>query len=361
LSDLSFSLTSVLHFRPRATLPASFVAAMFAVLLLVPAARSDATTVLWSSPTPADQSRFSVKTGARVSFSLAASTATRESVVHIAQAHGLPKGAAFNTLDGSTATATFKWTPSRAGDYLVQFTASVVGVTDVAPTMRYAIHVVPTTPKIQYPRTYSLADEKVAHWAAVLRATVVRSEPRASSRKVTTLDTWTTDGTQNIVLVLKAIDVSSRLSWYRVRLPILPNNSTGWVQSRYLGPLWSVHTHLYVDRARLRATLTRDGVPVFKTIVGVGKSIWPTPRGQFYIRDKMTSFGNPVYGPVAFGTSARSAVLTDWPGGGFVGVHGTNEPSILPGHVSHGCIRMPNASILKLARLMPVGTPLTVT
>ncbi|MGH3141895.1 MAG: L,D-transpeptidase, partial [Gaiellales bacterium] len=28
--------------------------------------------------------------------------------------------------------------------------------------------------------------------------------------------------------------------------------------------------------------------------------------------------------------------------------------------VSHGCIRMPNKSILKLARLMPVGTPLTV-
>jgi lipoprotein-anchoring transpeptidase ErfK/SrfK len=146
-----------------------------------------------------------------------------------------------------------------------------------------------------------------------------------------------------------------------VRLPILPNNSTGWVRARYLGDLWAVHTHLYVDRARMTATLKRDGVTVFKSVVGVGKSIWPTPRGEFYIRDKMTSFANPVYGPIAFGTSARSAVLTDWPGGGFVGVHGTNEPGILPGHVSHGCIRMPNASILKLARLMPVGTPLTVS
>ncbi len=53
-------------------------------------------------------------------------------------------------------------------------------------------------------------------------------------------------------------------------------------------------------------------------------------------------------------------MLTDWPGGGFVGVHGTNEPHILPGAVSHGCIRMPNESILKLARLMHVGTPLTI-
>ena len=67
-----------------------------------------------------------------------------------------------------------------------------------------------------------------------------------------------------------------------------------------------------------------------------------------------------VYGPIAFGTSARSAVLTDWPGGGFVGVHGTNEPQLIPGRVSHGCIRLRNPDILHLARLLPVGTPVTI-
>jgi L,D-transpeptidase-like protein len=339
---------------------ATLVAATLALLLLVPVAKSDSTSVLWASPTPVDQTRFSVKAGGRVTFVLTASTSDAAGVVHIAAARNLPKSAAFNSADGSTATATFTWLPTQAGDYTVQFTASLVGVNDVAPTLTYVIHVAPKVVKDRYPRSYKLSDEKVARWAAVLRAAVVRAQPRASARKVTTLETWTTDDTQNIVLVLKAIAVSPRLTWYRVRLPILPNNSTGWVQSRYLGPLFAVHTHLYVDRARLRATLKRDGVTVFKTIVGVGKSIWPTPRGEFYIRDKMTAFGNPVYGPIAFGTSARSPVLTDWPGGGFVGVHGTNEPSILPGRVSHGCIRMPNASILKLARLMPVGTPLTV-
>ena len=34
---------------------------------------------------------------------------------------------------------------------------------------------------------------------------------------------------------------------------------------------------------------------------------------------------------------------------------------ILPGRVSHGCIRLPNAAILRLARLMPMGTPVTIT
>ena len=345
----------------RVSIPVAIAVAALTLLSLVPAALSDTAPVNWSSPTPADQSRFSTTTGSRVTFNLAASTSVPDGIVHIGAARSLPKGAMFNASDGSPAHGSFSWRPERAGDYSVQFVASTVGASTVAPTLTYAIHVRAKVAKVQYPRSYTLADEKVARWAAVLRRAVVRTKPSLASRAVTTLDTWTTDDTQNIVLVLNGTDVSAGRTWYRVRLPILPNNSTGWVQARYLGDLYTVHTHLYVSRTTMTATLKRDGVTVFKSIVGVGKSVWPTPRGEFYIRDKMTSFGSPVYGPVAFGTSARSPVLTDWPGGGFVGVHGTNEPGILPGRVSHGCIRMPNASILKLARLMPVGTPLTVS
>ena len=51
---------------------------------------------------------------------------------------------------------------------------------------------------------------------------------------------------------------------------------------------------------------------------------------------------------------------TDWPGGGMIGIHGTDEASLIPGHPSHGCIRVPNCEIVKLARLLPIGTPLTI-
>jgi len=227
-----------------------------------------------------------------------------------------------------------------------------------AATQSKRVH---AAPKPKYPHSFTLTNGKIAHWAPVLTAAPVRSKPSLTARVMTTLDTTTTDGTSNLVLVLTGIDVSPSHTWYRVRLPILPNNSTGWVRAGYLGDLYTVHTHLYVNRSTLRATLKRDGKTIFTTIVGVGHSYWPTPAGQFYIRDKLTGFDDPVYGPVAFGTSARSAVLTDWPGGGFVGVHGTNEPQILPGYVSHGCIRMPNGSILRLAQLLQVGSPLTVT
>jgi lipoprotein-anchoring transpeptidase ErfK/SrfK len=178
---------------------------------------------------------------------------------------------------------------------------------------------------------------------------------------VTALETRTTDGTQNIVLVLEGVDVSPSETWYRVRLAILPNNSTGWVRGDNLGRLFAVHTHLYVDLARMTATLKRDGVTVFKTPVGIGRPVSPTPRGEFYVRDKLTRFDDVFYGPVAFGTNARSPVLTDWPDGGLVGVHGTNRPELVPGRISHGCIDIRNDALLRLARLMPVGTPLTIS
>ena len=80
----------------------------------------------------------------------------------------------------------------------------------------------------------------------------------------------------------------------------------------------------------------------------------------FYIRDRLTRYRSGTYGPLAFGTSARSVQLTDWPEGGFIGIHGTDQPGLLPGRVSHGCISMRNRDILRLGRLMAVGTPVTI-
>jgi lipoprotein-anchoring transpeptidase ErfK/SrfK len=335
------------------------------MLMLVPTAMSDVSSVVWSSPTPADRSHFDVNAGAQVSFELAASADVPGTLVRVAAATALPKGSLFTSADGAVARGSFSWKPQQGGDYALKFVATNVATHAAAAPVTYTVHVRGAKPvakaKVQYPLSQRLADDKVAHWAAVLRRGVVRAQPRANSRRVTTLDTRTSDDTQNIVLALQSFTSKPGQTWYRVRLPILPNNSTGWVQSNAVGKLFKVNTHLYVDRAHFRATLKRNGRVIFTSIVGVGRSIWPTPRGEFYIRDKLSNFNDPFYGPIAFGTSARSATLTDWPGGGFVGVHGTNQPSILPGRVSHGCIRMPNENILKLARLMPVGTPVTIT
>ena len=207
---------------------------------------------------------------------------------------------------------------------------------------------------------FALSDpDGVSRWAPVLRRVVAREQPAAHARPVAVLGTRTGDGTQNLVLALERVEAGGL--WVRVRLAILPNGSTGWVPRAALGEYHAVRTHLIVDRQRRRARLLRAGRTIFRAPVGIGRGRTPTPAGEFYVRDRLRGFGDPFYGPLAFGLSARSAVLTDWPGGGFIGVHGTNQPGLLPGRVSHGCIRLRNADILRLGRLMPVGTPVTIT
>ena len=203
-------------------------------------------------------------------------------------------------------------------------------------------------------------DRNLSYWSPVLRSVSVRASPASDAPEVARLATRTAEQTPNIVLTLgRATDALGRV-WTRVRLPVLPNNTIGWVPRSALGLLSVVRTRLVVDLERLTATLYRAGRRIFSAGIGVGSPAWPTPRGEFYIRNRLASYASPFYGPVAFGTSARSEVLTDWPAGGFVGIHGTNRPELLPGRVSHGCIRMRNQDILRLARLLPVGTPLTI-
>jgi L,D-transpeptidase-like protein len=199
-----------------------------------------------------------------------------------------------------------------------------------------------------------------SRWAPVAETVSVRARPSKEAAPIAVLEPRTSVGTTNIVLVLGHARVRGQ-PWVRIRFPGLPNNLTGWLPREAVGGYHFVHTHLVVDLETLTAALLRDGRRIFHASVGVGAEGFPTPRGSFYVREKLTNFDNPYYGPVAFGTSARSRVLTDWPDGGSIGIHGTNRPDLLPGRVSHGCIRLRNEDILRLNRLMPIGTPVTIT
>jgi lipoprotein-anchoring transpeptidase ErfK/SrfK len=213
---------------------------------------------------------------------------------------------------------------------------------------------VPGKPKLLRPST------DLTRWAPVRAPVTARVRPNKHAASVTVVSTRTPEGTSNIVLVLgDHLDPTGAL-WIHVRLSVLGHANTGWVPREALGGYETVRTQLVIDLESLRATLFRRGKPVFRSPVGVGKPSWPTPSGHFYIRNKLTGYASPEYGPVAFGTSARSRVLTDWPAGGYVGIHGTDQPSLIPGRVSHGCIRLRNEDIRRLSRLMPVGTPLTI-
>jgi hypothetical protein len=202
--------------------------------------------------------------------------------------------------------------------------------------------------------------DHVSFWSPVKRSAPVRARADRAAEVIARLSTRTPEGTRNLVLVLDRRRDARGTLWVRARLPSEGNGAAGWVPRSALGGYGAVSTHLVVDVTKLTATLYRSGERIFEAQVGVGRAENPTPTGEFYIRNKLTRYANAFYGPVAFGTSARSPRLTDWPAGGFVGIHGTNRPDLLPGRVSHGCIRLRNSDVLALERLMPVGTPLTI-
>lgn len=206
-----------------------------------------------------------------------------------------------------------------------------------------------------------LSDERlVTRWAHAQSAAKIRLSPQTSSRSITRLRFLTEDGLPEVYPVLGARMDSAGRRWLHVRIPRRPNGKTGWVIDETLGQLYIVKTTLVVDRRKLRATLFKSGRKIWSARVGIGKDGTPTPRGQFWIRERLKGIGgSSVYGPWAFGTSAYSN-LSDWPGGGVVGIHGTNEPGLIPGRPSHGCIRVKNNQIRRLAKLMPIGTPVSI-
>ena len=163
-------------------------------------------------------------------------------------------------------------------------------------------------------------------------------------------------GTPRALLVLDLED-----DWLQVALPERPNGSTGWIDGTGVD-LREVDERVEIDVAARTLTLLDGDEVVLTTPVAVGSPDAPTPTGAFYLVDKLAT-GDPdhPYGPFAFGLSAHSDVLTEFAGGdGQVGVHGTNDPASIGGAVSHGCIRVPNEVIRRMAATLPMGTPVDI-
>jgi len=206
-----------------------------------------------------------------------------------------------------------------------------------------------------------LSDEKrTTRWSHAQATATIRLTPQVSSRAVGRLRLLTEDGLPEVYPVLAARQDSDGRAWLQIRVPMRPNGRIGWVLDEMLSSFYIVRTALVIDRSKLRATLLKNGRQIWSARVGIGAPATPTPRGQFWIRERLKGLGSGgTYGPWAFGTSAYSN-LSDWPGGGVVGIHGTNQPGLIPGRPSHGCVRVRNDKIRALARLMPVGTPVSI-
>ncbi len=160
---------------------------------------------------------------------------------------------------------------------------------------------------------------------------------------------------------------AQQAGWLEVLLPVRPNGSRGWVRSDQV----RVATHdfrIVVELGAHRITAYRGTEVILSEPVGVGTADAPTPGGLYYVTELFQPldaagnlYPNGPYGPYAYGLSGFSEVLFDFGGGdGQFGIHGTNDPSGLGRDVSHGCIRMSNEGITRLAGMLPLGVPVEI-
>jgi lipoprotein-anchoring transpeptidase ErfK/SrfK len=151
--------------------------------------------------------------------------------------------------------------------------------------------------------------------------------------------------------------------WVLIALARRPNGSSGWIRRSDVTLLLNYY-RLKIDLTAHRLTLFVRGRVVRQIPIGVGKALTPTPTGVYFVVELLRT-PDPLgpYGPYAFGLSAYSAVLTHFGAGGKgeIGLHGTNEPQLLGSNVSHGCIRISNQDVTRLAKILPLGTPVEIT
>jgi lipoprotein-anchoring transpeptidase ErfK/SrfK len=209
------------------------------------------------------------------------------------------------------------------------------------------------------PRTTTREPENLLRTRAVIataRGRVAVYRRRGASHAVLHYGKTNSAGQPTVFLVARR-----RPSWEKVYLPKRPDGSTGWVRDRSVSLTYDSY-RVVVSLGRHRVWVYQNGKPLLVRKAGVGRSTTSTPKGTYFLVTLLKQPDpNGAYGPYAFGTSAFSTVLYHFGGGqGEIGLHGTDDPTALGTNVSHGCIRISNATITRLAKLLPLGTPITI-
>jgi lipoprotein-anchoring transpeptidase ErfK/SrfK len=195
--------------------------------------------------------------------------------------------------------------------------------------------------------------------AGVLVATrvAVRAQPDSGAKVVRLLQQFRSDYRLQIVLALGETTAADGTAWFKLSLPMRPNGTIGWIPAQTV-TLKPTKSRIVVHRGLRRIELFRGSRRLLRAKVAVGAPGRETPLGEFYVTARFVP-DDPFLGAFALETSAYSR-LTEWPGGGKVGIHGTSRPDLLGQAVSHGCIRVSNQTALALKRLAPLGTPISI-
>lgn len=159
-------------------------------------------------------------------------------------------------------------------------------------------------------------------------------------------------------VVLMAVGAAG--DFIRVAIPLRPNGTLGWVRRSDVTLVRSAF-RVEIDLSTNSMTVFEGDKALFRVPVATGTGGTPTPLGLFFFKELVPQSPGGALGPFAMGLSGFSNVLFSFAGGeGVIAIHGTNAPGKLGTKASHGCVRVDNVSITKMARLLPLGTPVEI-
>ncbi len=217
----------------------------------------------------------------------------------------------------------------------------------------------PVTPADAVPRPPT---PKLAWVGRVLAPVIARAAPRKSGRARMVVQPIAPFAQGATSLLITRSVVRDGVRWVEVSLPKRPNGSRGWIPADVLA-LSTTPVRIVIDISERRLTLFRSGKRILRTRIAVGARSTPTPTGgRFAIAELIRTRQRGAFlGPVVLPLTGYSETLNEFAGGnGRVAIHGTSQPQFIGTAVSHGCIRMRNADVVRLAAAARPGTPVSI-
>jgi lipoprotein-anchoring transpeptidase ErfK/SrfK len=186
----------------------------------------------------------------------------------------------------------------------------------------------------------------------------VRKSPNPHAQVIKVMHQFRPDYRPQVFFAVRATTGSDGEPWYRISIPMRPNGTYGWIPAKTV-KLSPTHSQIVINLNSRTIDIYRFNKHKWHGKVAIGAPGRETPAGHYFVASRFVPYHDTFLGVFAEETSAYSK-LTEWPGGGVVGIHGTSLPQLLGQAVSHGCVRVANTTARHLKSLAPLGTPILI-
>jgi lipoprotein-anchoring transpeptidase ErfK/SrfK len=188
---------------------------------------------------------------------------------------------------------------------------------------------------------------------------VVFSKPDTHSKRIAKITDPAANGSIGVLLGVDST-VTKKVGWMQVTVPSRSNKLWGWARVRDLSGV-RLRNWIEINTASHKLAVVQGTKCVRLFPVAVGTKSTPTPKGIFFINDRIKA-PNAAYGHWLLSVSAYSPAFVKFGGlDAAIGIHGTNEDGSVGKSASHGCVRMHIRDSDWLYPKIPPGTPVIIS